>query len=62
MNSDLNSKKLDDIAISTDGQLEITNIVDRLPRTELILDVKIVLWSPARVTRMPGGLLIAPGS
>ena len=62
MNSDLNSKKLDDIAISTDGQLEITNIVDRLPRTELILDVKIVLWSPVRVTRMPGGLLIAPGS
>lgn len=57
--SHLNSKKRGDIAISTDGQLEITNIVDRLPRSELIVDVKMVAvvssagdwharWSPTR--------------
>jgi hypothetical protein len=40
--SHLNSKERGDIAFSTDGQLEITNIVDRLPRSELIVDVKMV--------------------
>ena len=38
----LTSKKRGDLAISTNGQLEITNVVDRLPRSELMLDIKIV--------------------
>ena len=40
--SHLNSAKRGDLALTTNGQLEITNVVERRPRSDLILDIKIV--------------------
>ena len=65
--SHLNSKRRSDIATSTDEQLEITNMVDRLPwaRSELTTWTHIGrqhCGCTVRVTGIPSDLLIAPGS